>query len=38
MRSAQAWERAPNNAECFEIMPTDFRALAGKWQQLWQGQ
>jgi hypothetical protein len=35
MRSAQAWERIPNNAECFEIMPSDFGSLVGKWQQLW---
>jgi hypothetical protein len=35
MRSAQAWERIPNNAECFEIMPKDFWTLAEKWQELW---
>jgi hypothetical protein len=35
MRSAQAWERIPNNAECFEIMPSDFWSLVGKWQQFW---
>ncbi len=35
MRSAQAWERIPNNAECFEIMPSDFWSLVGKWQRLW---
>jgi hypothetical protein len=33
--SAQAWERVPNNAECFEIMPADFWSLAEKWRQLW---
>lgn len=36
LRSAQAWERVPNNAECFDIMPKDFLGLADKWQQLWQ--
>jgi hypothetical protein len=36
LRSAQAWERIPNNAECFDITPKDFRALAGQWQQMWQ--
>jgi hypothetical protein len=35
MRSAQAWERIPNNAECFEIMPSDLWSLVGKWQRLW---
>jgi hypothetical protein len=35
MRSAQAWERIPNNAECFEIMPSDLWSLVGKWQQFW---
>jgi hypothetical protein len=33
--SAQAWQRIPNNAECFEIMPGDFWSLADKWKQLW---
>jgi hypothetical protein len=37
LRSAQAWERVPNDAECFELLPTDFRALADKWQAMWQG-
>jgi hypothetical protein len=35
LRSAQAWERIPNNAECFDIRPTDFAYLAGRWQQMW---
>jgi len=35
LRSAQAWERIPNNAKCFENSPGDFRALSDKWQQLW---
>ena len=34
--SAQAWERIPNNAECFEIMPKDFWSLGEKWRQMWQ--
>ncbi len=36
MRSAQAWERNPNHAECFDIMPKDFWTLANKWQELWE--
>jgi hypothetical protein len=36
LRSAQAWERVPNNAECFEVMPNDFGSLVRQWQQLWQ--
>jgi hypothetical protein len=36
LRSAQAWERIPNNAECFEVTPADFASLAGQWQQMWQ--
>jgi hypothetical protein len=35
LRSAQAWERIPNNAECFDIRPADFASLAGRWQQMW---
>ena len=35
LRSAQAWERVPNNAECFEAMPAAFGALARRWQDLW---
>jgi hypothetical protein len=34
--NAQAWERVPNNAECFEAMPSDFGALARRWDDLWQ--
>jgi hypothetical protein len=37
LRSAQAWERIPNNAKCFEITPKDFGSLANQWQQLWRG-
>jgi hypothetical protein len=36
LRSAQAWERVPNNMECFELLPTDFRSLADRWQAMWQ--
>jgi hypothetical protein len=36
LRSAQAWERIPNNAECFDSRPTDLAALAGRWQEMWQ--
>jgi hypothetical protein len=35
LQSAQAWERVPNNMECFEILPPDFATLAQAWQQLW---
>jgi hypothetical protein len=35
LASAQAWERVPNNAVCFEAMPNDFPALARKWRALW---
>ncbi|MGZ5870506.1 MAG: GFA family protein [Bradyrhizobium sp.] len=38
LRSAQAWERIPNNAEGFEVMPKEFWSLSEKWQQLWQDQ
>jgi hypothetical protein len=38
LRSAQAWERIPNNAEGFEVMPKEFWSLGEKWQQLWQDQ
>jgi hypothetical protein len=36
LRSAQAWERVPNNMECFELLPADFRPLADRWQAMWQ--
>ena len=35
LASAQAWERIPNNAACFEAMPKDFASLAEPWQSLW---
>lgn len=35
LRSAQAWERIPNNAECFDQVPNDFLTLARRWQSLW---
>jgi hypothetical protein len=35
LASAQAWERIPNNAACFEDMPKDFASLARQWQSLW---
>ncbi|WJR74867.1 GFA family protein [Bradyrhizobium sp. NP1] len=35
LRSAQAWQRVPNRAECFEIMPNDFGALADLWGRMW---
>jgi hypothetical protein len=36
LHHAQAWQRIPNNAFCFEIMPSDLETLSGKWQSLWQ--
>jgi len=33
--SAQAWQRTLNNAECFDAVPSDFGALARRWQDLW---
>jgi hypothetical protein len=36
LRSAQAWERIPNNAECYELQPADFRGLASKWRAMWE--
>ena len=38
LQSAQAWERVPNNMECFEILPRDFAPLARTWQQLWRSE
>jgi hypothetical protein len=38
MRSAQPWEQLAGDAECFEVMPKDFWALADKWQQMWDAQ
>ncbi len=36
LRHAQAWQRIPNNAACFEMMPNDLESLSHKWQDLWQ--
>jgi hypothetical protein len=36
LRHAQAWQRVPNNAACFEMMPNDVESLSGKWRDLWQ--
>jgi hypothetical protein len=38
LRSAQAWQRIPNPAECFDIVPEDFRRLSDKWRGMWQQQ
>jgi len=38
LRSAQAWQRIPNRAECFDVVPDDFRSLSEKWQGMWQRQ
>jgi hypothetical protein len=35
LRSAQPWERIPNHAQCFDVMPGDLWGLASKWQDLW---
>ena len=37
MSNAQPWERMTNDVECFDTMPGDLWALAGKWQELWEG-
>jgi len=34
LRSAQAWERIPNTAECFDVLPADFADLASRWRQM----
>lgn len=36
LRHAQAWQRIPNNAVCFELMPGDLESLSDKWRDLWQ--
>jgi hypothetical protein len=38
LRSAQAWQRIPNHAECFDILPEDFYPLGEKWRQMWHRQ
>ena len=35
LESAQAWERIPNNAACFQGVAKDFGALSNEWQSLW---
>jgi hypothetical protein len=35
LERAQAWQRIPNNASCFEAMPKEFGSLARQWQSLW---
>jgi hypothetical protein len=36
MRSAQPWEKMSADADCFETLPDDNRALLEKWRNLWQ--
>jgi hypothetical protein len=36
LRHAQAWQRIPNSALCFDFMPSDLESLGGKWRDLWQ--
>jgi len=38
LHSAQAWERIPNSAECFEFIPKEFSQLGEKWRAMWQPQ
>jgi len=38
LRSAQAWQRIPNQMECFDTVPKDFAPLADKWRALYQPQ
>jgi hypothetical protein len=35
LRSAQAWQRIHNNAECFHVIPQDVFSLSEKWRQMW---
>jgi hypothetical protein len=35
LERAQAWQRIPNNASCFEAMPKEFGSLARQWQSFW---
>jgi hypothetical protein len=35
LRSAQAWQRIYNNAECFHAIPQDFFSLSEQWRQMW---
>ena len=35
LRSAQAWQRIHNNAECFHAIPQDVFSLSEQWRQLW---
>jgi hypothetical protein len=35
LENAQAWQRIPNNAACFEAMPQEFGSLARQWQSFW---
>jgi hypothetical protein len=35
LENAQAWQRIPNNAACFEAMPKEFGSLAKQWQSFW---
>ena len=35
LRNAQAWQRIPNHAECFDVLPADFRALSEQWRRMW---
>lgn len=35
LRSAQAWQRIHNNAECFHAIPQDVFSLSQKWRQMW---
>jgi hypothetical protein len=36
LRSAQAWQRVPNQMDCFDTVPADFSPLAEKWSDLYQ--
>lgn len=36
LHHAQAWQRIPNNAICFELMPNDLESLSSNWRDLWQ--
>jgi len=38
LRSAQAWQRIPNNMECYDTLPQDFSAFAPKWREMYQSE
>jgi hypothetical protein len=35
LKSAQAWQRIPNQAECFDLMPREISLLSERWRAMW---